>query len=185
MLEDGIVKRYLDDHCPDPTLRLCAHKDALPTDADDFFWGEGVFDTLGRFDGMRDEMSRIALSSIADYPLLQIKSVVGETVKQLIKVDTGAGVVNWIWNTYSEIEKRVPEAVPAMKAARQQQGTLSFETINDWQRPLAWLTELLLPLIAFVALRRARYSRRRRTRGVHRARHSRQCRRVRAAGDRA
>ena len=157
MLEDGIVKRYLDDHCPDPTLRLCAHKDALPTDADDFFWGEGVFDTLGRFDGMRDEMRRIALSSIADYPLLQIKSVVGETLRQLVEVDTGAGVVNWIWNTYSEIGKRVPDAAPAMKAARQQHGALSFETINDWQRPLAWLTELLLPLIAFVALRRAHF----------------------------
>jgi hypothetical protein len=44
MLEDGIVKRYLDDHCPDQTLRLCPYKDALPPDADDFFWGEGVFD---------------------------------------------------------------------------------------------------------------------------------------------
>ena len=24
MLEDGIVKKYLDDHCPDASLRLCA-----------------------------------------------------------------------------------------------------------------------------------------------------------------
>jgi predicted permease len=43
-----------------------------------------------------------------------------------------------------------------MKAARQQRGTLSFEAINVWQRPLAWLAELLLPLIAFTALRQAR-----------------------------
>lgn len=157
MLEDGIVARYLDDHCPDPTLRLCAHKAELPHDADDFFWGEGVFDTLGRFDGLRDEMRRIALESIADYPLLQIQSVVSETAKQLTQVDTGAGIVNWIWNTYGEIERHVPEAVPAMKSARQQRGALSFETINDWQRPLAWLSELLLPLIAFAALRQARY----------------------------
>jgi hypothetical protein len=157
MLEDGIVKKYLDDHCPDASLRLCAHKAELPHDADDFFWGGGAFDTLGRFDGLHDEMKRIALASIADYPLLQMRSVVGETVRQLSEVDTGAGVVNWIWNTYTAIEKHVPDAVPAMKAARQQRGTLSFDTINDWQRPLAWLTELLLPLIAFVALRHARW----------------------------
>lgn len=156
MLEDGIVKKYLDDHCPDASLTLCAHKAELPHDADDFFWGDSVFDKLGRFDGLREEMKRIALESIADYPLLQIKSVVGETIKQLFEVDTGAGVVNWIWNTYTVIEKHVPEAVPAMRAARQQHGALSFDTINDWQRPLAWLTELLLPLIAFVALRQTR-----------------------------
>lgn len=157
MLEDGIVQHYLDNHCPDPALRLCAHKAELPTDADDFFWGDGVFDKLGRFDGLADEMRRIALSSIAEYPLLQIRSVVSETFKQLAEVDTGAGVVNWIWNTYSEIERHVPGAVPAMKAARQQHGTLSFDTINDWQRPLAWLSELLLPLLALSGLRRARY----------------------------
>ncbi|HZL32330.1 MAG TPA: hypothetical protein VFC54_14890 [Pseudolabrys sp.] len=158
MLEDGIVTKYLDDHCPDPSLKLCAHKTELPADADDFFWGEGVFDTLGRFDGMRDEMRRIALESIVDYPLLQLQSVAGETLKQLTLVDTGAGIVNWIWNSYHEIEAHVPSAVPAMKVARQQQGTLSFTLINDVQRPIAWLSMALLPLIAFAALRRARFN---------------------------
>jgi hypothetical protein len=34
MLQDGIVKKYLDQHCPDPALQLCAYKDrppAMPT----------------------------------------------------------------------------------------------------------------------------------------------------------
>lgn len=156
MLENGIVKRYLDDHCPDKALRLCAHKAELPTDADDFFWGEGIFDTLGRFDGMNGEMRRIALESIADYPLLQIRSVVFETAKQLRMVDTGAGVVNWIWNSYGQIAAHVPDAVPAMKAARQQRGQLPFDAINTLQRPLAWLAMALLPLIAFTTLRQPR-----------------------------
>ena len=30
MLQDGIVKKYLDQHCPDPALQLCAYKDQLP-----------------------------------------------------------------------------------------------------------------------------------------------------------
>ena len=30
MLQDGIVKKYLDRHCPDPALQLCAYKDQLP-----------------------------------------------------------------------------------------------------------------------------------------------------------
>src|SRR3954452_21858611 len=56
MLQTGIVTRYLDDHCPDPRLKLCAHRSELPDNADLFFWGEGVFDRLGRFEGMNDEM---------------------------------------------------------------------------------------------------------------------------------
>src|SRR5262249_19106546 len=52
MLQDGIVARFLADHCPDPRFQLCRHRDALPTDADAFFWGGGVFDQLGRFEGL-------------------------------------------------------------------------------------------------------------------------------------
>ena len=72
MLQDGIVARYLADHCPDPRLKLCAHRHELPTDADEFFWGESVFDRLGRFQGLDDEMRTIVhreparLSAVAD-----------------------------------------------------------------------------------------------------------------------
>ncbi len=52
MLQDGIVTKYLDDHCPDASLRLCPYKDQLPRDSDDFFWGGSAFDKLGRFDGL-------------------------------------------------------------------------------------------------------------------------------------
>jgi hypothetical protein len=154
MLQDGIVKAYLDDHCPDPALKLCPYRAALPHDADDFFWGEGIFDKLGRFDGLQDEMRRIALASLADYPALQIKSVTTETAKQLCLVDTGAGVVNWIWNTYGVIKTYVPDAVPAMEHARQQRTGISFDAINRLQRPVAYVTMTLLPFIAVAALRR-------------------------------
>ena len=63
MLQDGIVKKYLDQHCPDPALRLCAYKEQLPTDADVWFWGSNLFDQLGRFAGLGQEMEKIALES--------------------------------------------------------------------------------------------------------------------------
>ncbi len=72
MLQDGIVARFLAEHCPDPRLRLCDHREELPADADVFFWGEGVFDRLGRFDGLNAEMRAIVLESIAAYPAWQI-----------------------------------------------------------------------------------------------------------------
>src|SRR5262249_24846844 len=39
MLQDGIVARFLAEHCPDPRFRLCAYRDELPSDADVYFWG--------------------------------------------------------------------------------------------------------------------------------------------------
>src|SRR5579859_2194668 len=74
MLQDGIVTRYLNDHCPDPRLRLCAYRNQLPLDADEFLWGQSVFDKLGRFEGLGDEMRIIVLGSLHDYPGMQLKA---------------------------------------------------------------------------------------------------------------
>ncbi|MGB2659960.1 MAG: hypothetical protein WBC84_17145, partial [Pseudolabrys sp.] len=68
MLQDGIVKKYLDDHCPDPKLMLCSYKQQLPDDADVWFWGSPLFNKLGRFDGLGAEMQTIAINSLLEYP---------------------------------------------------------------------------------------------------------------------
>ncbi|MGH6726111.1 MAG: hypothetical protein ACREB8_06155 [Pseudolabrys sp.] len=154
MLQDGIVKNFLDDHCPDPTLRLCPYKDQLPHDADEFFWASDLFNNLGRFDGMRGEMRRIALESLADYPILQLESAFTETAKQLTMVETGAGVVKWVVDTYYSIKDHVPAAMPGMLAARQRHPGIEFTEINRLQVPLAYLAMALSPVIALVALRR-------------------------------
>jgi hypothetical protein len=64
MLQDGIVNRYLDDHCPDEKLKLCPYRAELPRNADAWFWGNPVFIKLGRFAGLGDEMGKIALASL-------------------------------------------------------------------------------------------------------------------------
>jgi hypothetical protein len=158
MLQDGIVHKYLDRHCPDASLKLCPYKNMLPRDPDDFFWGGGIFNKLGRFEGLHEEMRRIALASLAEYPWLQLRSVVGETAKQLVMVDTGAGVVSWVWDTYFTIKDHVPAALPAMHAARQQRGTLSFVAINWLDVPFAYLTMALLPVLVLLTWRRRGWS---------------------------
>jgi hypothetical protein len=153
MLQDGIVKKYLDAHCPDPRLRLCAYKDALPQDADVWFWGSALFDRLGRFAGFGGEMRTITLESLIEYPGLQLQSAADDTVRQLIAVHTGEGVVNTIWHTYRVIELYVPHAVPAMRAARQQHDGLSLAAINALQYPAALAAMALLPLLVLGAWR--------------------------------
>jgi hypothetical protein len=154
MLQDGIVTKYLNAHCPDPSLQLCAYKDQLPHYADTWFWGSPLFDRLGRFAGLGPEMKKIALACVVDYPGLQIESAALSTAEQLIDVHTGEGVLNIIWHTYGMIEKFTPQLAPAMHAARQQKGELSFRTINAFQYPLALIAMALLPVLAGLAWRR-------------------------------
>jgi len=144
MLQDGIVTRYLDERCPDSRLRLCAHRHALPNDADEFFWGNSVFDRLGRFAGLGDEMGEIVKGSLRAYPAWQAQMAATAVVRQLVRVASGEGVLNTIWHTYAIIEKFTPSAVPAMRAAHQQHGDLSFDAINHIHVPLALAAMLLL-----------------------------------------
>jgi hypothetical protein len=155
MLQDGIVHRYLADHCPDRRLILCAHQAELPRDADDFFWGEGIFDKLGRFKGLDQEMKTIAIESLADYPWLQLKTAAAATWQQLTMVGTGYGIVHWIWHTYDTIKTYTPAAVPAMQAARQQSEKFDAPRFNSFNRlhiPVALASTALLAVIAVLAL---------------------------------
>lgn len=153
MLQDGIVKKYLDEHCPRAQLVLCTYKDELPRDADEWFWGSPLFDKLGRFAGLDAEMERITLASIAEYPLLQIKTAGIATARQLVDVRTGEGVVNSIWHTYGIVERYMPRLLPEMRAARQQRGEIDFTMINALHYPLALACLALLPLIGGYAFR--------------------------------
>ena len=154
MLQDGIVKKYLDDHCPDASLQLCAYKDRLPRDADVWFWGSPLFDQLGRFAGLGPEMEKIAVASVIEYPGLQIRTALADAAEQLIDVHTGEGVVKWVWHTYFIMQHYTPQLVPGMWAARQQRGDISFTAINALQYPLALGAMALLPLIVLGAWRK-------------------------------
>jgi len=154
MLQTGIVARYLDDHCPD-RLQLCAHRNELPGDADVFFWGESVFDRLGRFEGMNEEMRAIVLESLVQYPWLQLKAAITGPAEQLVSVRTGYGVDTSIWHTYGMIERFAPAALPAMRAARQQQGKIDFNAINRVHVPVAWAAMVLLLGVLALGVTRA------------------------------
>ncbi len=156
MLQDGIVKKYLDAHCPAPDLKkLCAHKDELPDDADVWFWGSPLFDSLGRFAGLDQEMEKVAVRSLTEFPALQIETAAVATARQLIDVHTGEGVLPTIWHTYGIIRQYVPQLVPEMRAAHQQHGDIGFTWINRLHYPIALLSMVMLPLILMLAWRGA------------------------------
>src|SRR3954447_7860461 len=155
MLQDGIVGQYLNDHCPTMKLKLCPWRNQLPASADDFLWGHSVFNTLGRFKGLNEEMAFIALHSLAEYPAWQAEAAVAATAQQLVHVATGEGTTGWVPHTYAIIERYLPAQSRAMRAARQQRWQLNFPVINRVHVPVALASMLaLLGILAHAGWRR-------------------------------
>ncbi len=158
MLQDGIVSRYLNDHCRERTLRLCPFRGELPLDADAFLWGGSMFDRLGRFAGMRDEMRAIVLGSLTAYPGEQVRTAAVATARQLVRVRSGEGVIDRMWHTYGIIDRYTPSLTPHVHAARQQRGEIGFEALNRIHEPVALFSIALIPALLLL---------RRRWRGAH------------------
>jgi len=154
MLQDGIVARFLEAHCAQRHFKLCPYRRDLPATADAFLWGGGVFDKLGRFDGLDEEMRTIVIESLAEYPGTQIEDALVASAKQLVSVANGEGVLTTIWHTYGIMERYTPSVLPAMRAARQQHDEVHFAAINAVQVPLALAAMAALPLLIVVGLRR-------------------------------
>ncbi|MFC0239268.1 hypothetical protein [Rhodopseudomonas telluris] len=145
MLQDGIIKRYLDDHCTTVKLKLCPYKNELPPTGDDFLWGgNNMFDKLGRFEGLSDEMEFISRQAVTAYPWMQAKAAAKATWDQLVHVGTGEGTNGWIPHTYGIIERYMPNQVPAMRAARQQHWDINFNAVNWVHVPVALGSMVLL-----------------------------------------
>jgi hypothetical protein len=156
MMQDGIVARYLKDHCPEQRLKLCPYRNELPPTADDFLWGHSMFDKLGRFEGLNDEMGFIVQRSLVEHPLWQAEAAMVATAQQLVDVATGEGSDNWIAHTWGIIERYMPTQVAAMRAAHQQRGDLHFTVINWIHVPVALVSMLLVVVVLAIAIRRRR-----------------------------
>nr|WP_312017033.1 hypothetical protein [Bradyrhizobium jicamae] len=147
MLQDGIVTQYLRDHCASQNLKLCPYRDELPPTADDFLWGHSMFDTLGRFQGLNDEMGFIAVRALAEYPAWQAEAALAATARQLSSVATGEGSSGWLPHTYGIIERYIPAQAARMHAARQQRWRLDFTAVNRIHVPVAFASMVLVVML--------------------------------------
>lgn len=144
ILQDGIVVRYLNDHCAKEPLKLCPHRNALPDNGDMFLWGESVFNQLGRFSGLGDEMRHIVLQSLRAYPGQHLAAAAGSMLRQLTMVATGEGVHSELMHTHRIIEQHLPHQTAFMQTSRQHRGDLSFAGFNGIHVPVAYGSMLLI-----------------------------------------
>ena len=145
MLQDGFVTRYLTDHCGEQRLKLCPYRDELPGTADEFLWSRGsVFNRLGRFAGMSDEMGFIVTRSLLEYPLRQAEAAALATARQLVLVATGENANRPIPHTHGILEHYLPKQLKPARAAYQQNSYITFGPINLVHVPVALISTLLV-----------------------------------------
>src|SRR5665213_1314093 len=149
LMQDGIVKRLLDDTCPESGYSLCANRDQLKTRADAWLWGpDSLFRAEGGFNGSHDEETRMVLDSIRRYPLLQVMAAANDSVRQFFTFKTGDGIESQEWVLKPVFEKAAPGQIPAYLAARQQrEGRFRFTTLN-----MVHVTVGMLSLLGLIVL---------------------------------
>jgi len=157
LVNDGIVKRYLDDKCPDAAIRLCVYRNDLPRDRDDWLWNDdGPLKKLGGWQAYEDEAQRIILESLALYPGLHLKSVLSNTAEQLTRFATGDGLAGWTWHALWAMERYAPGVTPRLMAARQQNEPFDFTWLNAVHVPVFALSIAALPILVALSGSRVR-----------------------------
>ena len=156
MLQDGIVARFLNDHCGRESFKLCPYRNELPATADQFLWGHSMFDDLGRFEGMDEEMGYIVIHALKEYPLWQAEAALKATAQQLADIATGEGCTEWLGHTYGIIERYIPAQTKPMRAARQQRKELDFAAVNWLHVPVARISMLAVLALFAIGIARRR-----------------------------
>jgi hypothetical protein len=157
LVDDGIVKRYLEDKCPNAEIRACAYGNDLPQARGDWLWDEkSPLEKLGGWEAYQAEAEGIILESIALYPGLHLKFVLSNTMEQVFHAATGDGLVGWMWHTSWAISQYAPQTSERFLAARQQTRGFDFGWLNAVHIPVYLASLAVLPILVWLAGTRVR-----------------------------
>jgi len=155
LIQDGVVKRVLDDDCATAHFRLCAYRDSLPPTADDWLWADdSSFNKLGRFKGMEAESQQLVRESLTHYPLQVVTRSLWNGLDQFAMFRTGDGVgpqrreQNWLFAGFLRSQQ-----IEYLRA-RQEAGGFPLLAINVVHVGLATLALAILAFAAWHAFRR-------------------------------
>ena len=162
LVQDGLAKRWLAEHCPVDGIRLCSLQQRLPETADAFLWADNSpFRDIGSWEPQGEQEIRwLNRAIISTYPADFLINSFRFTGQQLVKVATGDGLNEHHPATRGVFTGLLTATAPEYTQARQQQGELStslFQTMNRMHIPLALATVTMLPLAGIYWLRRRRH----------------------------
>jgi hypothetical protein len=142
LVEDGIVTRYLDRHCPDPSLRICPYRADLSRGYDDWLWkNDTPFWKLGGWQGYSGEERRIILATLVSDPLAHLTTAIENSLEQLVSFRTEVATDrDDNAHTLDTFRELLPRLFPQLLAARQQAAPFNVEPLNYLHIPVAALS---------------------------------------------
>ncbi len=155
LIEDGVVQQYLEDHCPDASIKLCDYTDEIQDDADSWlWWGGSPLYKMGGWQAYEPEAKRIIRETLTDYPLMHATTAVQAAIAQFFSFQTEIGIDD-NEPTHWAIEQFTPKLYPAFLAARQQAERFDVEPLNWLHLPVAYLA---LAAMALAVIFRRRFA---------------------------
>jgi hypothetical protein len=160
LMQDGLVKRLLDDTCTGPTTpyKLCAYRGRLANSANAWLWGNNpAFRAQGGFKGSQEEDQRIIADSLKRYPLAHVKAALYDSALQFFMFKTGDGIESQEWILKPEISTMMPGQLHAYLEARQQHNRIGFRDLNMLHVTVGMLSLLGVLLLLYHAGQRRRW----------------------------
>jgi len=154
LVQDGLAKRWLMEHCPAPRVQLCAWKETLPETADAFLWSkDSPYKKIGdwKASSSQRELGQLVKGIVLAYPGMIVAKAVKATAEQVVRVATGEGLDGQHWDTRGILSTFLPHIAGPFNMARQQQEDITPELLSGWNRlhiPVALASvALLLPVL--------------------------------------
>lgn len=150
MLENGVLKPYLDEACETQEYELCKFKDELPEKAWEFLWLESSpFYKMGDWKGTREEFSTIISETLTTpkYIALHIQCSLSASLKQAVTfgVADGTGAFGEETELNQRIHNYLPNSVLGFEYSRQYKDQLKG---MEWLNRFLILTTLCFALVA-------------------------------------
>jgi hypothetical protein len=146
LVQDGIVSRYLREHCRQETLRLCAYRSELPNTADGWIWDyNSPLHKLGWWRSYETESNHIIAKTVQEYPGEHARTAAVAALEQFATFRTGEGMHSRDnWHVESVLAALAPAVLENFRNSRQQRDQLGFVILNAVQVPLAWISIALV-----------------------------------------
>jgi hypothetical protein len=93
LVQDGLVQRYLDDNCPDKTVKLCRYENHVPDTADEWLWTPTTpLYKLGGWKGFKPEAERLIAETLRLYPYQHMRTAAQSAIEQFLLFRTDLSV---------------------------------------------------------------------------------------------
>ena len=156
MVENGILKKYLDENCGQKNYGLCAYKDSLPATAVDFIWRDNSpFVKMGGWKATKTEYNAIIFATYTQprFIGLHIVESLKSTWHQLFRFSIGDGNAMFTEGTllFERIAAFIPSEKNAFRDARQNSQPLYLvKPVNNWFLIFMAISILLIPMVWIV-----------------------------------